>query len=148
MKLDLAVLTLVGIGAGIVAGRAGSHALAAQSQKTQWDAIYTEAQAKRGDAVYIEHCAICHGPDMDGKDDAPALAGAEFANNWLDLSIAALYERVRTTMPQASPGSLTRPQVADVLAAILKKGKYPAGAAELPPDTDILTDYKFVEKKP
>ncbi len=148
MKLKIAVLTVWGIVAAIAAGRAGSLALAAQAQKTPWDGIYTDAQAKRGDAVYADKCASCHGPEMGGKDDAPALVGAEFTNNWLELSVAAMYERIRTSMPQTSPGSLTRPEVADVIAAILKKGKYPAGAAELPPNTDILGDYKFVEKKP
>lgn len=140
MRLKLVALT--------AAALAGPYALAAQAQKTPWDGIYTEAQAKRGDAVYMDKCASCHGPDMGGKDDAPALVGAEFVNNWLDLSVAAMYERVRTSMPQTAPGSLTRAEVADAIASILKKGKYPAGAAELPPNTDVLVDYKFVEKKP
>ena len=32
-----------------------------QAEKTVWDGVYTEEQAKRGADVYAEKCAGCHG---------------------------------------------------------------------------------------
>ena len=38
------------------------------------DAVYNEAQALRGQALYYQHCLLCHGETMAGVDKAPALA--------------------------------------------------------------------------
>lgn len=116
--------------------------------KSQWDGIYTEEQAKRGEPLYAEKCSSCHGADMNGGEMAPGLAGGEFSANWNDLSLSDLFERMRISMPQNNPGSLSRQQNADILAAMLKKGNYPAGKAELPTEADALKALKFVAQKP
>jgi S-disulfanyl-L-cysteine oxidoreductase SoxD len=41
-------------------------------------------------------------------------------------------------MPADHPGSLTRPEAADLLAYILSFNKFPAGKTELPSDEDSL----------
>ena len=79
---------------------------------------------------------------------APALVGGEFSANWNDLRIGDLYERIRISMPQDSPSSLTRAQYADVVAFILQKGGYPAGTVELPTDLAQLNGMQFVAIKP
>ena len=117
-------------------------------QKTQWDGVYTEDQAKRGEPLYAEKCSSCHGPDMNGGEMAPGLTGGEFTANWNDLSLGDLFERMRISMPQNNPGSLSRQQNADILAAILKKANYPAGKTELPTQTEALNTYKFMATKP
>ena len=58
---------------------------------------------------------------------APGLTGGEFTSNWNDLSLGDLFERMRISMPQNAPGSLSRQQNADILAFMLYKGNYPAG---------------------
>jgi hypothetical protein len=63
---------------------------------------------------------------------APALTGGDFNSDWNDLPISQLFDRMRTTMPQNSPGSLSRQQNADILAFMLSKANYPAGTTELP----------------
>ena len=131
--------------AGVVVGTALS--LAAQA-KSQWDGVYSAEQAKRGQGLYAEKCASCHGPDLTGGEMAPALVGGEFSANWNDLSVGDLFERIRISMPQNDPGSLSRPQNADILSFILERNKAPAGSAELPSQTEALNQMKFLAAKP
>ena len=113
-----------------------------------WSGVYTEAQAKRGEAIYADRCASCHAPDLSGLDQAPALTGADFTTAWNELSMNDLFERVRISMPADKPGSLERQQVADVLAFILQKNGLPAGQTELPTTADGLKAIAFLAKKP
>ena len=120
----------------------------AQAAKTQWDGIYTEEQAKRGDPLYAQYCAACHGPDLAGGEMAPGLAGSEFTSNWNDLSVGDLFDRMRQSMPQNAPGTLSRTQNADILAFMLQKAGAPAGSAELPGDSQVLAGIKIASQKP
>jgi mono/diheme cytochrome c family protein len=123
-----------------------AFALTPQVRST-WDGVYTEAQAKRGETIYAERCASCHAPDLSGKDQAPALADADFRTEWDGLSINDLFERTRISMPADKPGSLDRTQVADVLALVLQKNDFPAGATELPAEPDQLKALTFAAKR-
>ena len=92
--------------------------------------LFADVQAKRGEAVYAENCAACHGP-MLGGDIGPALAGPRFIARWKDKSVADVFEKVQTTMPASAPGTLTPAQTADVVALVLSANHYPGGTAEL-----------------
>lgn len=116
--------------------------------KTTWDGVYTDAQAKRGETSYAQSCTSCHGPDLAGLDTAPSLTGSDFNTDWNDLPLEDLFERIRTTMPADGPGSLTREQYADIVAFLLSKDHFPAGAADLPADNTALKQIKFVAQKP
>ena len=135
-RLGLAMLVF----AGTFAGR--GSALPAQG-KTQWDGVFTDAQATRGSAVYAKSCSSCHGDSLQGKDEAPSLSGSEFAAAWNELSLNELFERMRKTMPKDTPGSLAREQYADVLAFVLQKNGAPAGKSELPSEAAGLTAVMF-----
>lgn len=117
-------------------------ALAAQNKTTQ-DGIFSDPQASRGEAVYGKSCASCHGPDLDGSGQAPALADADFAREWNDQPLCDLFERIRATMPGYAPGTLKPAEVADVLAFMLKRGNHPAGASELSADAAALKRVTF-----
>jgi mono/diheme cytochrome c family protein len=95
--------------------------------------LYGDAQAKRGEMVYADNCAACHGP-MLGGDIGPALAGPRFVARWKDKSLADVFDKIKTTMPASAPGSLTPEQAADVLALVLSSNHYPGGATELTAD--------------
>jgi mono/diheme cytochrome c family protein len=146
MRFTVAVLTLTGVMAVGVFQSSGT--VAAQAAASQWDGIYTDAQAKRGEEGYQQYCASCHGPDMSGGEMAPGLAGGDFSSNWNDLSVGDIFERIRISMPQNAPGTLSRPQVADILSYMLFKGGFPAGSNEMPTQTEMLSSIKFLAQKP
>jgi mono/diheme cytochrome c family protein len=148
MKLKIAIVAMFGLAAAGAFRGVGAHPTLLAQQKTQWDGVYTEEQAKRGEPLYAEKCSSCHGPDMNGGEMAPGLTGGEFTANWNDLTLGDLFERIRVSMPQNNPGSLSRQQNADILSAILKKANYPAGKTELPTQTEMLNMYKFIATKP
>ena len=123
-------------------------AVSGQAQKTVWDGVYTEEQAKRGSDVYAEKCAMCHGDSLGGVESAPALTGPAFYANWEGESLNALFERIRMSMPQDNPGSLSRAQNADIVAHILRAGGYPAGSMPLDGQAGALTPIKVLTYKP
>lgn len=131
-----------------IVGTMAMGVIAAQEAKSQWDGVYTLDQAARGESLFAEKCSSCHGPDLNGGEMAPGLVGGNFTSNWNDLTLGDLFERIRISMPQNDPGSLSRQQNADILAFVLKKGSYPAGEAELPTRTEMLNMYKFMAMKP
>jgi mono/diheme cytochrome c family protein len=92
---------------------------------------YTIAEATRGEAVYAARCAACHGSAMDGIQDAPPLVGARFDSHWRDQP-ADLFSKVKLSMPQDDPGSLTAAQAADVVAAILHVNGVQPAASDAP----------------
>jgi S-disulfanyl-L-cysteine oxidoreductase SoxD len=145
MKVKIAVTVMCG--ALLVGGYATSISSSAQ-QKSQWDGVYTEEQAKRGDELYSKQCAACHGADMAGGEQAPSLTGAEFMTSWDGLSVGDLFERIQLSMPQTNPGSLTGQQNADIIAAILRKGSFPAGTTEIPPQAKAMSGYTLLARKP
>ena len=129
-----------------------AQALAGASQdpvkRSVWDGVYTAEQAKRGQTLYGESCASCHGTTLEGGEMAPPLAGGQFNSNWTGLSIGDLFERMRISMPQSNPGSLSRQQYADVLAYMLSGGSFPAGKIELPREVEALKQIAFEALRP
>lgn len=89
---------------------------------------YTAAQANDGARVFSNHCAQCHGYELQGQT-GPALSGKDFATllQYSNMSTTQLYEFISTLMPKDDPGSLSTQQYLDVLAFILSKNGYPAG---------------------
>lgn len=122
--------------------------LRGQETRTVWDGVYTAEQAKRGETLYGQHCASCHGGTLLGAEAAPALTGFEFGANWSGLTVGDLFERIRTSMPPDDPGKASAQQKADIVAHILKVGGFPAGAIELPRDQQVLSQIKYVATKP
>jgi S-disulfanyl-L-cysteine oxidoreductase SoxD len=116
--------------------------------RSVWDGVYTEAQAKRGEALYQERCVLCHGPTfMGGGDGAGALLGPTFNGNWNGVPLDQMLDRVRATMPMDKPMSLSRQQTADALAFIFSINKMPAGKDELPRQAEMLNLIQFKASK-
>ena len=145
MKIKFAAVALIPF-ATVFVLRSTVHAQ--PPTKSIWDGVDSEAQATRGKALYSQECASCHGGELTGGEMAPPLAGGEFMAGWDGLTIGDLFERVRISMPQNSPGSLSGQQNADILAFMFNSNKFPAGATELPKEAGILKQIKFEVKKP
>ena len=108
-----------------------------------WAGVYTDDQAKRGEAASNKLCASCHGPDLSGGEAGPALVGIEFIGNWNSLTLADFFDRVHATMPADAPGTLTPQQTSDVMSYVLKLNKFPAGQTELTTDITALRNIKI-----
>jgi len=145
MRLKYVLVALVPL-ATVLMLRATVHAQ--PPTKSVWDGVYTEEQAKRGSALYQENCASCHGAELTGGEMAPPLSGGEFMAGWDGLTVGDLFERIRISMPQNSPGSLSGQQNSDILSFVFSANKFPAGSAELPKEAGILKTIKFEVKKP
>jgi mono/diheme cytochrome c family protein len=123
----------------------GAISTGAQTARTLQDGVYSDAQAGRGQALYTQRCAGCHGADLTGTAQAPPLDGPAFRFKWRQEPLSALFIKVRYTMPPNAPDApdasrLTGEQGADLVAHILKINRFPAGrtdfaAADAPTST-------------
>ena len=127
----------------VCAALAALKILAAQAPPSLWDGVYTQDQAKRGEAAYVEQCARCHRDDLSGGDSVPPLAGTEFLSTWNTKTVGDIFDRIRTTMPSDKPGTLTRKQDSDILAYLLSVNKFPAGNTELATQSELLKQIQF-----
>jgi S-disulfanyl-L-cysteine oxidoreductase SoxD len=119
----------------------------AQTTISVWDGVYTSDQAKRGADLYEKSCASCHGDQLEGEGQAPSLNGSDFTGNWNKQIVDDLFEIIKTAMPADKPGSLSRPQNADILAYIFQVNQFPAGKTELPSDAESLKKIRIEAKK-
>ena len=143
MKNSIAVVV-----AGVFVATVFLTTAGAQDTLTIIQGVYTADQAKRGQALYAEQCAACHGDDLMGSGPMPALAGNDFIKNWEGKSVGDLFEKTHSSMPASAPGTLSEQQTADVLAYMFSVGKFPTGSAELAAKMEPLTKIKIEAAKP
>ena len=160
MKTRIAMVALIPVAIAIAVPSSVRAKQTASSQQTSassssnepaqsvWDGIYTKEQASRGEALYAQRCARCHGQDLAGGEIAPALNSGEFKSNWTGLTIDDLFERIKVSMPQDNPGSLSRQQTADVVAFLSSKNGFPEGKTELAREAEGLKTIRFEVNKP
>lgn len=129
--LVLGALTFAG-----VSWTASARAQQTAPRSTAADGVYTDAQATRGRAVYLEQCQACHGARLEGEL-GPPLAGAVFLRLWDMLPLAHLVDKIQATMPETNPGTLTRAQATDLVAHILSANAMSAGPDELRADDSL-----------
>jgi mono/diheme cytochrome c family protein len=114
----------------VLAATIGFNGAQAQQVRSAAAGVYSQAQARRGAELYKARCVACHGAPLAG-DIAPPLAGEAFLGVWGGTPASDLFDKIQNTMPADAPGTLSRPQVADLVAFILQANKFPAGGAEL-----------------
>jgi alcohol dehydrogenase (cytochrome c) len=110
---------------------------------------FTLTQAARGQGLYAEHCASCHGTALQGGG-GPALVGKEFAASWSQSArtVDDLFYIMRTAMPRPAVGSLTEAQNLDILAFVLSRNGVPAGGTALSADPAVLSAVRMVGPSP
>jgi cytochrome c5 len=136
------------VGGGLSAAQqTASLAAKPQAAGSQWSGIYSDAQARRGEPLYAENCAFCHGAQLEGTISAPPLTAAALSARWHDQTLADLFDYQQTFMPWTSPGGFGRQQNVDILAYILMKGGLPAGA-DLPIEPEAQRRIRILATKP
>jgi mono/diheme cytochrome c family protein len=112
-----------------------------------WDGVYTEAQARRGEALGAQYCSGCHGLDLNSGEPGPWLYGNDFAQRYDKRTVADLLRRLNT-MPPDEPGRYGARAMADFAAFVLWANNFPIGPRELPSDPAILERIGITVKKP
>ena len=107
MRKIIAVLTGVFVAAMFCA------TIGAQTKSVK-EGVYTDAQAKRGEAIAGKRCATCHNADLAGGQDGPGLVGADVLQAWSGTTAADLFDKIKTTMPADAPQSLSPQETADL----------------------------------
>jgi alcohol dehydrogenase (cytochrome c) len=77
------------------------------------------ASAPSGEALYTQHCAMCHGANLEGQL-GPTLNDVAFKQKWGGKA-QALADYIRTSMPPGNAGALTAQEYAAVTRMILAK---------------------------
>jgi mono/diheme cytochrome c family protein len=139
MKIVFAAALLIALVTSLIGAQ--------EAARSVWDGVYTPEQADRGRPLYNQHCASCHADTLMGGEMSPPLVGGEFMSNWNGLTLGDLFERIRTSMPQNKPGTLSREVNADITAYILSVNKFPAGKTELPHSAEFLREIRIDSEK-
>lgn len=128
----------------LVAGVAAAPAAQEPASPSASDGVYTTEQADRGEILYDDQCAVCHGTIRQFVPEMAALLGDHnFRNDWRGRTLGELFGYILETMPQDAPGTLTAAQTAEIVAHILRGNRMPAGEAALPEDEETLTRIPF-----
>jgi cytochrome c len=101
---------------------------------------FSSDQADRGKVRYDKDCEECHAKDLKGgglNGGAP-IRGVNFLQKYAEGAPASwLFEFMSTEMPPNSPGRYSATTYADLMAYVLKRNGFNAGAP-LPADLDAL----------
>jgi len=101
---------------------------------------FTAAQASAGSTAYRQHCASCHGAQLEGLHLSPPLSGERFDRVWGGKTADALMFQLHRMPPQQRPGAvgLSDETYAAILAYLLETNGQAAGSAPLPSDMKAL----------
>jgi len=116
---------------------------AAQGTDPVWAGVYSSTQAERGKTTYQANCRTCHSFDLTGGR-GPALTGDSFMTTWDAQSVNKLYDKIKSTMPQTRPSTLSDDAYMDIVAFILHENGFPEGKQAL--NEDVLDAAHIVKK--
>ncbi|HEY0198397.1 MAG TPA: c-type cytochrome [Rhodanobacter sp.] len=125
--------------AGLMARSCGAGA----SKSAATPALYTAAQADSGKQKFMDNCAQCHGPTLEGRA-GPALKGANFAPAKANFHVGDIFTIVSQNMPATEPGTLPHQDYVEIMAFLLQQNGYPAGSEALTFDEAKLSKVKLI----
>ena len=126
---------------------AAPQTLHAQPRQSVWDGVYTEEQASRGQTLFQQSCARCHGANLAGTFETPPLVG-RFIPYWEGTTLDVLFDYVSTAMPLDRPGSLGPTANAAITAFLLKANGFPAGTKEFASTSEAQKNISFDAVRP
>src|SRR5260370_27984600 len=108
----------------------------------------TARQADAGQLVYRANCASCHLPDLSGRNEAPALTGANFMSAWGKRTTTDLLTAIQSTMPPENRGSLGADAYVNLVAFLLAANGASPASQPLNPATGSLISSIATGKMP
>jgi len=113
---------------------------------TVLDGVFSEAQARRGQAAYTATCGACHGSALEGVS-APELKGSHFLERWREDTLDTIYSYIKDNMPLGrTPDAPRIPDndYVDILTHVLNVNGYRTGENDL--TVDLLEKTMLVGK--
>ncbi len=109
---------------------------------------FTPEQINAGRENFGMYCAGCHGDNLTGGGEAPALTGGIFNHDWSNQSVGAFFAFISNAMPQGLEGALTPEEYASITAYIMAANGAKPGTAPFTGKSDIkisaIADGKLV----
>ena len=127
--------TIIGITFIAIFSAGQSFLYAADSDEAV--ATFTASQAMQGEVAYVEHCASCHGANLEGFGLVPSLDGAYFAERWGNQTLNLLAADVRR-MPPGAENTLGTAVYTEVLAYLLRHNGISPSGTPLPGEVTAL----------
>jgi ankyrin repeat protein len=118
--------------------KASVDAAPAAAARTNWDGVYSEEQAARGQKVYTRACTVCHLDTLQGDSVSPTLLGPSFFARFPSLTALEMVTAIRSSMPQNAPDSLGDQAYVDLVSYLLKANGSRSGPSELKTDVAEL----------
>jgi mono/diheme cytochrome c family protein len=115
---------------------------AQQPDRKITDGVFSSDQAARGKSAFEGSCARCHNVALVGSQRGPAIKGPTFLSHWEKDTLAGLFTKIRDTMPEGGPGTVSDELKIDILSYILQQNGFPAGPEELKVDLSALEDIR------
>ena len=105
----------------------------------------TETQIERGAEGYAQHCALCHGPELEGSDHFPTLKGSTFQRRWVERTLGELYTYVNEQMPLGAGGSLEDATYTDIVAFLLSRNDVEPGETAFDPENEAQRELPLAQ---
>lgn len=99
------------------------------------DSAAAARQLNLGEQWFRSACLECHA--VRGLDDG------DFRLKWGGRNAYDLFERIRSTMPQNNPGTLSQATYAAIVAYLMKLNGMPVGARRVSSDSSALTSIRL-----
>lgn len=146
-----ASVSLRGRSAFIASRWPAANLLLAVARKSQVDgkappALYTDDQAAAGKQVFLDKCAMCHGPNLEGRA-GPALKGGTFATAQAHFTVGDVFKIVSQNMPAPAPGTLAHEDYVNIMSFLLQQNGYPSGATPLEFDNAAKSKVKLIYRE-
>ena len=93
-------------------------------------ALFTAREAGQGRIVFEQQCAGCHGDNLRGKI-GPAIIGPSLGSVADHTTVSIMFNVIAAEMPAGAPASLSHQDYTEVMAYLLQRNGYPAGAHPL-----------------
>jgi mono/diheme cytochrome c family protein len=98
--------------------------------------FYSGEQAQFGKDQYRQYCSQCHGADLRGVGNVPALIGPDFLRRW--YSVGDLFSITSMAMPANDAHGLTVAEDLNIIAYVLQANGFPSGSESLLNDREAM----------
>lgn len=104
---------------------------------------FTTGQVQQGRQAYEQHCAVCHGINLNGVGIAPPLNQVRFDQSWRGKGADVLAFHIRRMPPRAegAASDLSKQTHTNILAYVLQSNGLADGKDALPVDLSLLADF-------